>query len=78
MLSLIDGNDFTCALRRGKVQITCRNGILGVLADRMDGELLLNGKNYPIRCGQKLEIPVSVGQTREQVQNLRSDFANLA
>lgn len=78
VLSLIDGNDFTCALRRGKVQITCRNGILGVLADRMDGELLLNGKNYPIRCGQKLEIPVSVGQTREQAQELRNDFASLA
>lgn len=56
VLQMIDGNDFTCALRRGSLHVSCRNGNLEVFADGMDGTLCLDGVTYVIRKGEKLKI----------------------
>lgn len=72
VLSLIDGNDFTCALRHGSLHVTCRGGLLQVFSDQTDGELILGGKRYAIRKGERLCLPIAdVGHESGQTMILQ-------
>ena len=55
-LELIKESQITVALKRGILTIKCYEGALEVYATELDGELVLDGKSYPVMHGQTLGL----------------------
>ena len=52
-VNLIEGSSIEIPLKRGTLKVGCENGYLSVFSDEIDGEVVINGKSFPICKGEK-------------------------